>query len=95
MSLREIFLAITNNTQKPGGASVLRQASRRMPEKTNRDSLVLNAADSTAAQPPVASSMSRLNASAANKNTDNVGAPSTTTAGFGLTGVSEMFFFPV
>jgi hypothetical protein len=88
MNLKEIFLAITNNTQKPGGASVLRQASRRLPEKTNRDSTVLSNADQATTQP--AASMSRLNAAAsANKTNDNGAmASSSTSSGFGLTGVS-------
>jgi hypothetical protein len=54
MSLKEIFLSGIQKDQKSSassaGGSILRQASRRITDKTNRDSAVINNTDSSVSQ---------------------------------------------
>jgi hypothetical protein len=47
MSLKEIFLSGLKESKQGAGGSILRQASRRITDKSNRDSAVLSNTDST------------------------------------------------
>ena len=77
MSLKEIFLSGIKDA-KVGGGSILRQASRRITDKTNRDSAVISNTDSSVSMSRSAlSSTSTRTVGNGNNENNNTGNQST------------------